>query len=85
MDGEQDTYFITAKGLKFLGGEEVSPTKVIVVNDQIVDSSGSMIIEQVRFRNIVRHETLIRSLKRLIKELPSEVRDFVLGNQMSLI
>jgi SOS-response transcriptional repressor LexA len=85
IDGEQDTYFVTAKGLSLLDGGTVTPSTVVVVNDQIIDTSGSMKIEQVRFRNIVRHEILIKSLKRLIRELPSEVRDFVVGNQMPLI
>lgn len=85
LDGEQDTYFVTAKGLDFLGGETVSPSTVVIVNDQIIDSSGSMKIEQVRFRNIVRHEMLIKSVKRLMRELPSEVRDFAAGKQMPLL
>jgi len=85
LDGEQDTYFVTAKGLEFMDGETVSPATVVIVNDQIIDSSGSVKIEQVRFRNMTRHEMLIKSVKKLIKELPKEVRDYVVGNQTSLI
>ncbi len=85
LDGEQDTYFVTAKGLYFLEGETVEPSTVVVVNDQIIDSSDSMKIEQVRFRNIVRHEMLIKSAKRLIREMPKEIRDFAVGKQMPLV
>ena len=85
MDGEQETYFVTGKGLDLLTGEPVSPATVVIVNDLIIDEMDEMTIEQVKFRNVVRHEILIKSVKRLVKELPKEVRDFAAGNQMPLI
>jgi hypothetical protein len=85
-DGSRLTYFVTGPALAFLANREpLSPSTVVVVHGEVVERSGTTMIEDVKFKDRVRHDSLIYEARRAVAELPKAVVEFVEKGQMSLV
>ena len=86
QDGSRLTHFVTGTGIAFLVNKEpLSPSTLVVSHGEIVEQSGSMMIEDVKFKDRIRHDKFLREARRVIAELPKAVMEFVEKGQMSLV
>jgi hypothetical protein len=86
MDGARLTYYISATGLDFLSGEKpASPCTMFVLDGEVVETSGELLIENVKFKDVHRAGSVARDGARSVKAIPQHVMNFVINGQMSLI
>jgi hypothetical protein len=86
MDGARLTHFVTAMGLDFLSGEKpASPCTMHVLDGEVVETSGELAIENVKFKDVHRAGSVARDGARAVKAIPEHVMNFVTKGQMSLI
>lgn len=86
QDGSRLTHFVSEIGLLFLVNEEsLSPSQLILLRGEVVESSGSIEFEDVKFKDRIRHDEYLRNAKRAVAELPKAVVEFVKNGQMSLV
>lgn len=86
LDGTQDTYYVTEIGFNFLSNKKpLAPSELVVVKDKIMSSSGSIQIEEVKRKDPIKFNTLLKSLEDAVDNLPNEVVDFVRTGQISLL
>lgn len=85
-EGSRQTYFATEAALRFLGGKEpLSPSTVVVCQGNILERSGSSMVDEVKFKDRIRHDRCILAAKKAVAELPKAVVDFVENGQISLM
>lgn len=85
-DGSLVVYHLTELSIEFLTGKALlNPANLIVAAGKVLDSYDSMMIHEVKFRDIAHQEGILQTAKKLKKTLPKYVRDFIKGHQMSLI
>jgi len=86
VDGSRLTYFITAQTFAFLSGVSTyEPAEVVISNGKIVSSKGSILKEDVKFKDLIKRDVCLASIKRAIKGLPTLVTEFITSGQMSLV
>ena len=86
MDGARLTHYVTTMGLDFLSGEKpASPCTMYVLDGEIVETSGELTIDNVKFKDGHRASSVARDGARAVKALPEHVMSFVTNGQMSLI
>lgn len=85
-DGARLTHYVTAMGLEFLSGEKpASPCTMFVLDGDVVETSGELTIENVKFKDMHRAGSVARDGARAVKAIPEHVMSFVTSGQMSLI
>lgn len=85
-DGARLTHYVSLAGLEFLSGEKpASPCTMFVLDGEVVETSGEMLIESVKFKDTHRATSVARDGARAVKALPQHVMEFVTNGQMSLI
>lgn len=86
LDGSRNTHYITTAGLEFLSGEKpASPCTMFVLDGEVVETSGELAIENVKFKDVHRAGSVARDGARTVKAIPEHVMSFVANGQMSLI
>lgn len=86
MDGARLTHYVPTAGLDFISGEKpASPCTMYVLDGEIVEISGELTIENVKFKDVHRAGSVARDGARAVKALPESVLSFVNSGQMSLI
>jgi hypothetical protein len=86
LDGSRKTHYVTTAGLEFLSGEKpASPCTMFVLDGEVVETSGQLVIEDVKFKDAHRGGSVARDAARVVKALPESVMSFVINGQMSLI
>lgn len=86
QDGSRPSYFITAAGLAFMSGEApAKPCTMVTLDGEIVELSGELAIENVKFKEPIKGDTARRLAAKAAEELPDSVKNFVTNGQMSLI
>lgn len=86
QDGSRETYFISATGLAFMSGEApAKPCTVVTLDGEIIEMSGELTIEDVKYKDQIRGDTLKRLASRAVKALSDDVINFVTSGQISLI
>jgi hypothetical protein len=86
MDGARLTHYVSASGLEFLSGNKpASPCTMHVLDGEVVETSGEMMIENVKFKDVHRATSVARDGARAVKAIPQHVTNFVINGQMSLI
>lgn len=86
VDGSRPAYYVTMAGIDFLSGERpASPCTMCVLDGEVVELSGEMMIENVKFKDVHRAGSVARDAARAVKALPESVMSFVTSGQMSLI
>lgn len=86
QDGARMTHFVTPAGLAFLKGEQAAkPCTVVTLDGEVVETSGEITIESVKFKNEIRAGTLKRAALDAVKAIPEQHMNFVVNGQMSLI
>lgn len=86
MDGARLTHFVTTMGLDFLSGEKpAAPCTMFVLDGEVVETSGELAIENVKFKDVHRSGSVARDGARAVKAIPEHVIGFVTNGQMSLI
>jgi hypothetical protein len=86
MDGARLTHYVSAAGLGFVSGEKpASPCTIYVLDGEIVEVSGELAIENVKFKDVHRSGSVARDGARAVKALPDNVLSFVNNGQMSFI
>lgn len=85
LDGDQDTFFITNKGMKFLvGSEDLSPSQLTFIDYKVVGSEGKLNVEYVKAKDKVGYAATLLNIKDTIKRLPSHVLEFIQSGQTSI-
>ena len=85
-DGSTETYFITKKGLSFLSGREpLKPSRYIVSDGKVLEMSGQLDINDVKFSDRVDHDKLMREAKKAVLDLPDKVVQFIQSGQIPLM
>lgn len=86
IDGSTETYFVTKKGLAFLSGKEpLSPSRYMVADGKVLETSGQLFINEVKFTDRVDHDKVIQEAKRAAEELPQRVLQFIEKGQIFLV
>ena len=86
IDGCRLTHYVSTTGLEFLSGEKpAAPSTVFVLDGEIVERSGELLIENVKFKDEIQKGTITRNAAKAVKSLPEYVMNFVVNGQMSLI
>ena len=86
IDGSTITYFVTAKGVDFLSGTSpASPSTLITLDGDVVEMTGQIAIEEVKFKDFIKSSEAIRMAGKAIRSLPENVVNFITNGQMSLI
>lgn len=86
QDGDRVTHYVTTAGLEFLKGEKpASPCTVVTLDGEVVETSGELLIESVKFKDEIRAGTLKRAALDAVKRIPEQHVNFVINGQMSLI
>lgn len=86
IDGARLTHYVTTMGLDFLSGEKpASPCTMFVLDGEVVEISGELMIENVKFKDVHRAGSVARDGARAVKAIPDHVMSFVTNGQMSLI
>jgi hypothetical protein len=86
QDGSRLSYFITAAGLAFMSGEApAKPCTMVTLDGEIIEVSGELAIENVKFKEQIKGDTARRLAAKAVKALPDSVTNFVTNGQMSLI
>ena len=65
--------------------EPLSPSVVILSQGEVVEKTGTMMVEDVKFKDRVRHDQFLTEARRAIADLPGDVVVFVEKGQMSLV
>jgi hypothetical protein len=86
VDGARLTHFVTATGMDFLSGEKpASPSTMYILDGEVVETSGELAIENVKFKDAIKASSVTKDAARAVKALPDHVMSFVTKGQMSLI
>jgi len=86
VDGSRKTYFATAKALAlFAGKEPVSPAYVVICGGEVVETGGEMVLDDVKFKDVVRKDKFKGVAKKAAARLSKDVVDFIRNGQMSLV
>jgi hypothetical protein len=86
QDGSKPSYFVTAAGLAFMLGESpAKPCTMVTLDGEVVELSGELTIENVKFKDQIKGDTARRLASKAVKSLPDSVTNFVTNGQMSLI
>lgn len=86
LDGSQETFFVTTKGMDFLrGDEELSPARVTVVKNVIIESGGTIALDDVKRKDVARFSETVIKLREAIKALPETTMQFVKSGQVPLL
>jgi hypothetical protein len=86
LDGSRHTHYVTTAGLEFLSGDKpAAPCTIFVLDGEVVETSGELTIENVKFKDIHRAGSVARDGARAVKAIPEHVMSFVTNGQMSLI
>jgi hypothetical protein len=86
MDGARLTHYVSTQGLDFLSGEKpASPCTMFVLDGEVVETSGELLIENVKFKDAHRAGSVARDGARAVKAIPQHAMSFVNNGQMSLI
>ena len=86
LDGSTTTYFVTKKGVGFLSGKEVlSPSRYIVADGKVLETSGQLSINDVKFGDRVDREKVLQEARRAVNELPTRALQFINSGQISLM
>lgn len=85
VDGSRDTYFVTAKAISFLYGDEpFEPAELVYYNDACVEAKGKVLVGEVKFKDLIRQEIYLREVKKAIRNLSTSTMNFVKSGQLSL-
>lgn len=86
QDGSQDTFYITTKGMAFLSGdEELKPARLMVANHVVIESSGSMWLDDVKRKDVAKFSEAVIKLREAVKALPETTLQFVKSGQVPLL
>lgn len=86
LDGARKTHFVTAAGIEFLRGEKpASPSTIVTLEGEVVETSGEILLDNVKFKDTIRGEDAKRRARDAVKRIPESVMNFVINGQMSLI
>lgn len=86
VDGTQDTFYVTTKGMAFLSGdEEIKPAKITVANNVVLESSGSMWLDDVKRKDVAKFSEAVIKLRDAIKVIPETTLQFVDTGQVPLL
>lgn len=86
QDGSRLSHFITATGLGFMSGETpAKPCTMVTLDGEIIEMNGELAIENVKFKDQIRGDTLKRLASRAVKALPECALNFATSGQTSLI
>lgn len=84
MDGSRKTYFTDA--LPFLLNEEShSPSYMITLDGEVVETGGSVFLDEVKFNNDTQKDRLKKDLRKAVESIPDSTVTFVKNGQMSLV
>jgi hypothetical protein len=85
-DGSRATHFVSAAGLLFLSGEKpAAPCSVTTLDGDVLDTSGEILIDGVKFKDPAKGRETCRLASRVTADIPDSVMNFVINGQMSLI
>lgn len=85
-DGSKLSYFVTTAGMDFLSGEKpAAPCTLVVLDKEVVETSGELMIEDVKCKDSFKITTVVRNASKAVEALPESVLNFVTNGQMSLI
>jgi hypothetical protein len=85
MDGRQETFFVTTKGINFLlDRSPLSPAKIIMSDGHVLAREGSMSMLDVKFKDKVRKGHLAGAARRAFHLLPVMTKEFVESGQIPL-
>jgi hypothetical protein len=86
QDGSKITHFVTSKGIKFLTGESpAAPCLIITIDDEVIETSGEIMIDQVKFKDDIKRSSALHSSLSSVKMIPEYVMSFVTSGQMSFV
>lgn len=86
VDGRITVHHLTEKGMRFLLGESVSPSKVILIEGKIESVDKTPVsMEQVKFKDRIDRDKLVTRAKMVIGQWPIGIRGFVEKGQVSLL
>ena len=86
VDGSQDTFYVTPKGIEFLAKDEpLTPCRVTVVDNTVLDSSGSMKLDDVKSKDRAKFSETVLRLREAVKALPETTLTFVRTGQVPLL
>lgn len=86
IDGRVAVHHLTEKGMQFLLGEGISPSKVILIDGKIESTDKTPVtMEQVKFKDRIDRDKLVTRAKMVIGQWPTGIREFVQKGQVSLL
>jgi len=84
MDGNRETYFTDA--IDFFSNEDAhSPSYMISLDGEVVETGGSMFIDGVKLKDEKSRDRLKREFRDALKKIPKDTITFVTNGQMSLV
>jgi hypothetical protein len=84
IDGSRETYFTDA--LDFFSNEEAhSPSYMITLDGEVVETGGSMFFDAVKLKDEKSRDRIKREFRDALKKIPKETITFVKNGQLSLV
>ncbi len=85
-DGRQKTFYPTQACLDFFSGvKPLSPARIIIQDSKVIERSGHMVVEDVKFKDQIIRDRMLRDIKHKINGLSERVKTFVRTGQIPLI
>jgi hypothetical protein len=84
VDGSRETYFTDA--LEFFSNEEEhSPSYMITLDGEVVETGGGMFFDGVKLKDEKSRDRIKREFRDALKNIPKETITFVKNGQLSLV
>jgi len=84
IDGARKTYFTDALDF-FLNEESYSPSVMVTLQGEVVETSGSMFFDEIKIKDEKFRDKIKREFRDAIRAIPDSTITFVKSGQLSLV